>query len=1045
MNKPTSQTTFSAREYTAGKKIAGCYALESLLFETPVALVWKAHDDLLARDIALHFLPDSVAADEKALADIREQVRLSRQVLHPGIVRVYDLVEDVGCAAISMDLAEARPLGEILREAPGGVLQPAQVRGWLAQLLQIGGEAHDEQLLHRDLSPDAVLVRDNGDLLLTGFGVSRTVLDVLARQQPNRRDPHLPYMSPQLLDGEAPARTDDIYSFGALVFKILTGKPPFHQNDILPQIRKAVPPSLKDRRAERKVAGEPVPAEWEKAVAACLAKHTDGRPKSFKEVALAMKLEGSEKSLPPAAAAVGTTVAGAAAAKSPAPSDSKASAKPDASEKASPTEPVPTSIASEKKAPEPSRKEPAPLKKSDPVIRETSAPLRKEPANEPGRDKAGAAARLSPFAPQGAGGEPPESRKTGRGVGIVVGLALLALLLVGVIFVLGRKEEKPDSGAYVERVPPAEESPIGEGTPAPERPAPSLPDALPSEPGNGAGDPAATPAETVVLRTTPPETTAPIETPAEPSPSPAALPAVTKAENPAALAPEELAKVIAEADAVYEQLTGRQAELKQEMEKAQKASEEKVKALPAVRKEVKKVEDASESAQKAEEKAAAAAEEARQAAEASQAELKAQQEKTAAARKAAEQRKAALTDAEQEIEASAKALSDAQTELDEIDALVADAQKEQTRLASAREKLAQASLAEEAARKKQEEEKLAAAEAQRLAAEQKRAELEVRAAAAEKAAADAAALAEQARKALEEAERLRKASDEARQRADEAAAEVSAPAAATPSPVPAASPSASATPAASPGIAPGADISENSLGMKFVKIDDILFSVWPTRVRDYSQFAQATGRSAGRWKEPGFDQAADHPVVYVTWLDAIAFCQWLTEKEQASGDLPGDRTYRLPSDREWSVAVGLSDEELGSPEDLDMVIGKIYPWGSEWPPPASAGNYTGEETGSDVAIKGFRDGYVYTSPVGNFKASPTGLYDLGGNVWEWCMDWWNSQQTSKVLRGASWYNGALKPSLLSSCRYHSTPDSTTDNYGFRVVIAQVPKAAAVGS
>jgi formylglycine-generating enzyme required for sulfatase activity len=120
----------------------------------------------------------------------------------------------------------------------------------------------------------------------------------------------------------------------------------------------------------------------------------------------------------------------------------------------------------------------------------------------------------------------------------------------------------------------------------------------------------------------------------------------------------------------------------------------------------------------------------------------------------------------------------------------------------------------------------------------------------------------------------------------------------------------------------------------------------------------------------------------------------------------------------------------------------IYPWGTQWPPPAGAGNYTGEETNSDVAIKGYNDGFPYTSPVGSFSANKFGLYDMGGNVWQWCMDWWSAEQKSKTLRGGSWYNGALKLSLLSSCRINSPPDKTSDNYGFRVVITTVDQKAA---
>ncbi len=77
-------------------------------------------------------------------------------------------------------------------------------------------------------------------------------------------------MSPQQLDGELPARWDDIYALGILIYQLLTGKPPFHTGDILPQVRKTVPPSITDRRGEFGITGEPVPPAWEKVVASCL-------------------------------------------------------------------------------------------------------------------------------------------------------------------------------------------------------------------------------------------------------------------------------------------------------------------------------------------------------------------------------------------------------------------------------------------------------------------------------------------------------------------------------------------------------------------------------------------------------------------------------------------------------------------------------------------------------------------------------------------------------------------------------------------------------
>ena len=169
------------------------------------------------------------------------------------------------------------------------------------------------------------------------------------------------------------------------------------------------------------------------------------------------------------------------------------------------------------------------------------------------------------------------------------------------------------------------------------------------------------------------------------------------------------------------------------------------------------------------------------------------------------------------------------------------------------------------------------------------------------------------------------------------------------------------------------------------------------------------------------------------------FCTWLTEQDRKAGRLSATQTYRLPKDWEWSVAVGLNEPKDGTPKQKndrdEMESLGVYPWGTDWPPPPGAGNYVGEETGSDVAIRGYNDGFGLTSPVGSFPPNKYGLYDMGGNVWQWCMDSWNSESKERVLRGASWYNGAIRLSLLSSCRLHPAPDSSTDNYGFRVVRA----------
>ncbi len=218
----------------------------------------------------------------------------------------------------------------------------------------------------------------------------------------------------------------------------------------------------------------------------------------------------------------------------------------------------------------------------------------------------------------------------------------------------------------------------------------------------------------------------------------------------------------------------------------------------------------------------------------------------------------------------------------------------------------------------------------------------------------------------------------------------------------------------------------NTLGMKFVPVagTEVLFSVWETRVQDYAAFASATSR---RVQKPVFEQGPTHPVVNVNWDDAQAFAKWLTEKERAEGKLTVGQSYRLPQDWEWSVAVGLNEARGGTPKEKDGEIKDVYPWGTQWPPPQGAGNY-------DPALK--VDSFADTSPVGSFAGNRFGLFDLGGNAWEWCEDFYDGSSADRVLRGG-WWISISRVSLLSSYRYYGTADFRNGNVGFRCVLVGV--------
>ena len=178
----------------------------------------------------------------------------------------------------------------------------------------------------------------------------------------------------------------------------------------------------------------------------------------------------------------------------------------------------------------------------------------------------------------------------------------------------------------------------------------------------------------------------------------------------------------------------------------------------------------------------------------------------------------------------------------------------------------------------------------------------------------------------------------------------------------------------------------------------------------------------------------------VNWDDAKAFCAWLTERERKAGKLPAGRSYRLPTDLEWSPAVGLTNETGNTPKERDRRTKGVYPWGTEWPPPKGAGNYGGTEARNEIypdkwaTIAGYRDDYARTAPVGSFNPNQYGLYDLSGNLWEWCEDSYDGLTEPRFLRGGSWAYD-VPDSLLSSYRYcYKNWRGRGIGGGFRIVL-----------
>jgi sulfatase modifying factor 1 len=204
---------------------------------------------------------------------------------------------------------------------------------------------------------------------------------------------------------------------------------------------------------------------------------------------------------------------------------------------------------------------------------------------------------------------------------------------------------------------------------------------------------------------------------------------------------------------------------------------------------------------------------------------------------------------------------------------------------------------------------------------------------------------------------------------------------------------------------------DNELPVHTVYLDAFYMDVYEVTNAQYKKFMDTTGYKApAYWNDPNYN-APNTPVVGVTWYDAKAYADWAGK--------------RLPTEAEWEKAA------------RGGLVGKRYPWGDTIS--HDDANYEGT---------GGKDTWTYASPVGSFAPNGYGLYDMAGNVWEWCADWYdgnyyvNSPKSNpegpdsgsyKVLRGGSWFSTDYYL-LRTAYRYgYRSPTNYYGDVGFRCV------------
>ncbi len=189
------------------------------------------------------------------------------------------------------------------------------------------------------------------------------------------------------------------------------------------------------------------------------------------------------------------------------------------------------------------------------------------------------------------------------------------------------------------------------------------------------------------------------------------------------------------------------------------------------------------------------------------------------------------------------------------------------------------------------------------------------------------------------------------------------------------------------------------------------------------------------WKKVGFDQTDEHPVVCVSFDDAVAFCRWLTKKT--------GRKILLPTEAQWEYAARAATTTA-------------FPWGDKWEDGegwANAADETARERFRGWRTFSWADGHVFTAPSGTYRANAFGLYDMTGNVWEWTADWYDKDYYKRapnvdpqgpeagfqrVVRGGSWLSSPPRCRSAGRLPCNLRGDYCDATVGIRIVIDTDP-------
>jgi serine/threonine protein kinase/tetratricopeptide (TPR) repeat protein len=285
----------------AGSRL-GPYEIVALLASGGMGEVYRAHDPRLGRDVAIKVLPDEIV-DRSRLRRFEQEARAASATNHPNVLVVYDIGTHENTPYVVSELLEGDTLKARLE---AGALPLGRALDYALQITRGLAAAHNKGIVHRDLKPDNVFVTEDGRVKILDFGLAKLTRpgppvgeDEQTATAPGTLQGTVGYMSPEQVRGEAVDHRSDIFSFGALLFEMLSGRRAFRRGsavETLNAILREDPPALSGPASSRGLAG---------IVRRCLEKRAGDRFRSTHDLALALEAVSSGVSSRPVSAEEG--------------------------------------------------------------------------------------------------------------------------------------------------------------------------------------------------------------------------------------------------------------------------------------------------------------------------------------------------------------------------------------------------------------------------------------------------------------------------------------------------------------------------------------------------------------------------------------------------------------------------------------------------------------------------------------------------------------------------------------------------------------------